>query len=445
METRETIVATIEYRSVLVRPRSHSVLAYYDAGRYRLPRIQITAAARRAQQMQKEIKAKWGLNVFVLVTWVAPDGTGACAVAERLTPELPRSLREILVEQLTISELSEEDRLRLELLFDGRPKSPLSRIGWIDEGIAWIRSVTGSSFSSKSNIEQWNAGEGFVLLRACSDDGRNYWLKATDKPNVHELAMTSLLCELCSEFVPKVIAVRREWNAWLTEDAGVPFPDSPDPGELQAAATSLARLQLLIVGRTDEFLIAGAFDQRLPTLRSHIGSMTDNLIAAMERQSSLKASPLSRDRMRELAEILRDACLHLEALDIPDTLIHNDLNPANILWDGTKYVFTDWSEAAIGNPFLSCERLCLLNRAHALSAQNVYRKYWSQRIATKDIDKAIALAPLLAIYAYLYGRGDWLKRIEGVRPQFESYRRSLARHMDRAAKDPSLLEVLCRR
>ena len=59
------------------------------------------------------------------------------------------------------------------------------------------------------------------------------------------------------------------------------------------------------------------------------------------------------------------------------------------------------------------------------------------------MDEAIALTPLLAVYAYLYGRGDWLGHTESVEPQFERYARSLARRMDRAAQELSLREILC--
>lgn len=205
----------------------------------------------------------------------------------------------------------------------------------------------------------------------------------------------------------------------------------------------MSQLQLLTVGETDELLAGGAFDQRLPALRIHIDAVIAYLIEAMDRQTSTQVAPLSRDRLLDLGEILRDACFRLEAHGIPDALIHNDLNAGNILSDGAKYVFTDWSEAAVGNPFLACERLCQLNRAHAESVRNVYRECWSNRLSLQSMDEAIALTPLLAVYAYLYGRGDWLDQTESVEPQFERYARSLARHMDRAAQDLSLREILC--
>ena len=68
--------------------------------------------------------------------------------------------------------------------------------------------------------------------------------------------------------------------------------------------------------------------------------MISFLIEAMHRQTSTKAVPLSAIRLLELGEILRDACSRQEELDIPDTLIHNDLNTGNILWDGERIAFS---------------------------------------------------------------------------------------------------------
>ncbi|KAA6465259.1 hypothetical protein DYQ86_04765 [Acidobacteria bacterium AB60] len=431
---------TTEYRCVLVRPRSHGVLAFADAGQYRLPRVQIPVATRPAQEVQRASKAKWGLDIFVLETWDKLDGLGACAVAELLAPEVASSLSEVAINRLVTGELLDLEGRRLELLLESGPKGRLPHPGWIDEAIVWMESGTGHRFSK--NVEQLNAGGGF-LFRACSDDGRHYWLKATGEPNAHEFAIVNFLCQLRADSLPKLVASKPEWNAWLTEDAGNPLQDAPNAAELALAATCLARLQAETIGRTGELLAAGAFDQRLPAMSRHIDAVIDYLIDAMTRQTSTKAAPLSRDRLLELGEMLRAACRRLETLEIPDALIHNDLNPGNILRDGTRLVFTDWSEAAVGNPFVSCERLCQLNRAHAELVRNAYRECWSHRLSAETIDEAVILTPLLAIFAYLFCRGDSVRQRAEARPGFESYARSLARHMDRAAKDSSLLEVLC--
>jgi hypothetical protein len=434
---------TIEYRCVLVLPRSHTILVTVDRGQYPLPRIGIPRATRPAPEVKKMIKSRWGLNIFVLEIWADSNCAGALAVAEVLMPQIATSLTEIPVEQLTTAELSEEDRGRLQQFFDGRMTSQVSRLGWIDEAFAWIGSATGQTFSSSNIFEQWNAGQGFALVRVTSDEARNYWLKAAGKPNTHEFMLTSLLSELYADFLPRLVATKKEWNAWLTEDAGDPLPNPPSQHQLVSAAKSMASLQFLSIGQTHGLLGAGAFDQRLPALKSQVDTIINYLIEAMARQTSTKAMPLSHDRLLELSEILHDACFRLEALGIPDALVHNDLNAGNILSSGTRCLFTDWSEAAVGNPFLMCERLCQLNRTHAESVRNIYRECWSHRLSAQSMDEAIALSPLLAIYAYLYGRGDWLRQTEDVRAQSESYARSLARHMDRAARDLSLREIPC--
>lgn len=432
-----------EYRCVLIPPHSCCVLAFPDKGRYRLPRVPILAAMRSARELQKAIKAIWDLNVFILEIRAASTNAGPLAFAELLTSEVTSQLKEISIAQLLQLDLSEDEVDCVESLVQGRTGSSLAQLGWIDAAIEWIESVTGRLFRSPRSIEQWSAGGGFSLFRACSDDGQHYWLKATGTPNTHEFGVTCFLCELYPDFLPKVVATKKQWNAWLAEHAGDPLPDFPNAAELVSAANNMAKLQLLSSQRTSELLAAGAFDQRLPALRSHIDRVISFLIEAMARQVSTKAVPLRANRLLELGEILGNACSRQEDLDIPDTLIHNDLNTGNILWDGKNCVFTDWCEAAIGNPFLSCERLCQLNRVHTDSIRKAYRECWSNRLSTQRIEEAIILASLLAVYACLYGRGDWLRDTREVEPNSESYARSLARHMDRAALNPILMERLC--
>lgn len=434
----------VEYRVVLIEPESYAVLALDTEGGYCLARVRIPQSMRQAQQLRNAIQAMWGLQVLILDFLVADDDLTPSVVAQLVTAAQKTAVfKAITLEQLPPSELSERENSAVALVLNGETAQFFSRLGWINEAATWVEGATGRRLSSKGDIEQLNAGGGFALVRFRTEDGHGYWLKATGAPNGHECALTTCLCELCPNCLPRLIAVKREWNAWLTEDVGKHLPDPPTMDALASAATSLVSLQLRTVDCLDLLLVAGAFDQRPPVLRSNIDQIAAYLIGAMAQQSSTRVAPLSRDRLLELAEILRDACLRMEALNISDTLIHNDLNAGNILYDGTRCVFIDWSEAAIGNPFLSCERLCQLNPEHRESICSIYRKPWLDRLDAAVVGEAFALMPLLAIYAYLYGRGDWIAGVKS-RPQFESYARSLARHMDRAAKTPELLEALCR-
>jgi hypothetical protein len=444
MGTQGPDFGTQEYRVVLVQPELHGVLALASTGIFRLPRVRIPSMTRPARELQKAIKATWGITAFILGTCVAPDGASPCAVAELRSRQVSSDFEEVALDRIMSSELTSEERHDCQFLFEGKSALPVSRMGWIDDAIDWVASVTGRRFSAENDVEQLNAGGGFVLLRLCSDDGKSYWLKATGVSNMHELSITSCLSNLYPEFLPKLVAIRNDWNAWLTEDAGEPLSTPPADAVFTQAIRSFAFLQTRTIGTVDVLLAAGAFDQRIPVLRRDLGDVVVFLIDAMARQTSAKVAPLSRHRVLDLGEILGDALCQLEALVIPDALIHNDLNLGNILHDGTRCVFTDWSEAAVGNPFLSLERFRLLNRDAEGEPRRVYGEVWGEYLSQASIEHACRLATLLSIFAYLYGRGDWLKDTSKVTPQFESYARSLARHMDRAAQNPELREALCR-
>src|ERR1039457_1461409 len=444
MGTQGPDFGTQEYRVVLVQPESHGVLALASAGIFHLPRVRIPSMTRPARELQKAIKATWGVTAFVLDICVAPYGSSPCAVAELRSPQFCSGLEEVTLDQIMRSELTSEERHDFQLLFEGESTLPVARMGWIDDAIDWAASVTGRKFSAENDVEQLNAGGGFALLRLRSDDGRSYWLEGTGVPNMHEMSITSCLSWLYPQFLPKLVAIRNSWNAWLTEDAGEQLSAPPANSVFILAIKSFASLQIQTIGTVDVLLAAGAFDQRIPVLRCHLDDVVAFLIDAMAKQTSAKVAPLGRHRVLELGEILGDALCQLEALAIPDALLHNDLNLGNILHDGTRCVFTDWSEAAVGNPFLSLERFRLLNRDAEGEPRRVYGEVWGEYLSEASVDRAYQLVPLLSIFTYLYGRGDWLVDTSKVTPQFESYARSLARHMDRAAQNPQLREALCR-
>jgi hypothetical protein len=439
----EPVLGTQEYRVVLLQSKSRSVLALAAGDSFHLPRISVPSMTRPARELQKAIRVTWGIEAFVIDICAEPHGASPCAVAE-VRPSINSSgLEEVVLGRIPNSELTGEERRACEALLEGESTTPIARIGWVDEALGWVTSVTGKSFSTEKT-EQVNAGGGYALIRLLSDDGRVYWLKSTGVPNKHELSMTACLSGLCPEFLPKLVAIRSDWNAWLTEDAGEPLSTSFADAELVRAARSFACLQIRTTGCVDILLAAGAFDQRIQVLRHHLDRVVLFLIDAMSRQTTTKVAPLSTLRLLELGEILREALCRLKSLGIPDALLHNDLNMGNILDDGTRCVFTDWSEAAVGSPFLSFERFRLMSRDDESDLRRVYGEVCREWISQASMDLAFQLARPLSIFAYLYGRGDWLREPVRITPQFESYARSLARHLDRVARALALEADLCR-
>jgi hypothetical protein len=448
-------IDTNEYRVLLVDPESRGVCVLEREGRYRLIRVLVPQRTRLARELQRTLRNVWGLAVLILDTLTTEDSMSPCAIAELLHDELPREFRTIPSEQLPDAELSGQERAFMLAALDGDTKSPFGRIGWIDEAIAWAEVATGRRVSSKSDVEQYNAGAGFALVRLRMEGGRDYWLKATGAPNTHESRVTSLLSKLCRGWVPEVVAERPAWNAWLMRDDGDEIVALPRAASgvvrlLRGMVESLAELQMRTVGAEADLLKAGALDHRTHVLRNEAEALFVYVDEAMRLQTSTKVPRIETKRLHELQNIFEDVCSRTEDLDLPDMLLHGDMNLGNILVTGERCVFIDWCEAYVGNPLVTFEHLLLLNQIEdpreKISCdqrlRETYRTAMSKTCDPTAIDAAFACMPLLAAMSTIYERGDWLRTPARDDPRRQAHVRSIARHMDRAAREPVLLEAL---
>jgi hypothetical protein len=434
-----------EYRLFLVPSRSRQLLAIREGLCWRLPKISIPKWARPAGQLQNAVRDVLGFNIIVLDFPATGCHDSRWVVAEIPSGQGSAHLSAVAWEQIEEEDLNPEQKEALQSICAGE-RGPLSRPGWIEEAIEWVESAIPRATVERDGIRQHNAGGGFALVRFAMGDDQACWLKATGAPNRREFDVTGLLAKICPEALPPVLASRSDWNAWIMEDAGKPNEGPVRLPLLEQAVTTLACLQKACGTRCCDLFAAGAYDLRIGSLRSNLPDLIEYLSLAMGRQVSTRAPRLTSARMLEIGELLRDACDCLERLSIPDTLIHNDMNPGNVLYDGSRCVITDWCEAAVGNPFLTFEHLSLFasNEAGRFRLREIYRNCWLDSLSQRQIEQAFQLATLLAIASYLYGRGDWLASPRRDDSHFESYARSLARHMDRVAQVTNLREALCR-
>lgn len=455
MPVQESIVETTEYRLLLVLPESRKILAISDVDGYRLPSMTIPQWTRPAEQLREAIHAVWKLRVLILDFF---HGSPLCAVAEVLVPGQPMGLKAVSLEQLQPPELSDQQLAQIASILAGgsNASGPFSRVGWIDEAIQWLEAETGRKLSSKRGIEQYNAGGSFALVRFRMEDDWDYWLKATGRPNAHELSITTLLSKLCGSYLPELISSKPEWNAWLMSGEAKCVTEMPTaPFQLftllEDAVESMATLQMKTQGHNLDLLQAGAFDQDMQVLQNHAAELFDYLEEAMSLQTSTKVPLLEKKRIQELRVVFEEVCQRVEHLGICETIVHGDMNRGNILTGGGHCQFIDWSEAYLGHPLITLQHLLLLNRVENSEIRDFINLLLKQRylgiwVASCDpdaLDEGLVYMPILAAASTLYGRGDWLTSPRRDDQCRQSYARSLARHMDRAAREPSLVEALC--
>ena len=451
MTVPATTLETVEYRAVIVVPTSIAVLAQETVDGYRLPRIFIPLRARPAQQLRKAIQTRWALNVLILEFVKGDDGPTSCALAELLAPAVGSDFTAISLGLISDSDLSESERSSLVSLLDGKWGSSFSRIGWIDEASSWLETVTGQRITSKGDIEQLNAGGAFALIRFHTEDGADYWMKATGEPNAHELSITSLLSRLCGGYLPKLIATRPDWNAWLMSGGASPIQELPtDPAMLfsllEDAVESMAELQQRTMGREQDLLKAGAFDQGMDALLAHSDALFSYLQECMQLQTSARVPRIEKGRLLELKQIFKNVCRRLSALGIPNAVVHGDMSLANILRGDGHCQFIDWCETYVGNPLITLEHLLLLNQLTNPDLKEFVVRVLKERYKSKmskvcdptAIDEGLIYMPFLAAASASYGRGTWLQTSCREQPHRQAWARTLARHMDRAARCPTL-------
>jgi hypothetical protein len=297
-------------------------------------------------------------------------------------------------------------------------------------------------------FRQFNASATFSLIRF-ETDGPALWFKAVGEPNVQEFRISRTLACLFPAFVPRILAMREEWNAWLMIEVPGTHPDQNTHIEVWATLTrTLADLQIASIGKTVHLIEGGCRDVRTSTLVSCVDPFLDMVANLMERQTTQTPAALTRSEIVALGMRLKDVLSAYSDLDILNTLGHLDFNPGNIIASDDHCVLLDWAEACVGPPFLTfqylLERLRRLQPAHESWETRLLSEYsakWQSFIEPQEVAATLAAAPLLAAFTYAAAAETWrnteLLKDPDIARQFRSLARRINLEADRwSAREP---------
>lgn len=412
IQSPQSVEDQLHYRVAIVLPHSREILAEGDGDSRRLPTIAIPRWSRVAEQVTTAIKHRWNLQTIMVDSLAHSDDAPGLAVLEaRSCDELDRgtSLRPSHPDLICI-EARGRKLLREVITETGKDRNPLLRLGWIDEAQRWLQSnVRDREIQFAGDIRQLNAGAGFALIRLGASDGSAYWIKAVGPPNSHEAPITEMLSKCSPASLPPLVAVHPTWNAWAMEEVGSALTDSVDAETISLVSLSLARLQHQTISHTKAFLDCGCGDQRIETLRRYLPEFLDSVAMLISDTALEDSGPDVATILPRMEHALRIALDEMGQLGIPDTINNNDMKLANILFDGRRCAFIDWCHAYWGNPFLTFQHvhIYLSRRLPALARpfQEAYAKAWAARLSESQVEGALALAPIVAPYAYLCAWG----------------------------------------
>jgi hypothetical protein len=300
------------------------------------------------------------------------------------------------------------------------------------------------------DFRQLNASPTFSLIRF-ETNGSAVWFKAVGEPNRPEFSITLKLAELFPKFLPTVISERPEWNGWLSfEVTGDELSEARQVEFWETAATALAELQIESLEEVADIRKAGARNLTAPELITSRRPFFDVMGQLMKRQTKVPPPVLADQELLDLDHRLYDALTHMHQLGIPEALGHLDPNPGNMIVSSGSCVFLDWAEAYVGNPFFTFQYLL----EHARRAfpddcevggrlTRAYTQRWKRILPPSRVDEALRLSSLLSPFAFAVGSPAWRNKENLEDCAIAGYFRSLARRMNREAKDLSGRRPIC--
>ncbi len=411
-----------QYRLIITRRGATEIFLSKQLSGWALPKIEVLAQNRVAEQLVRGAKQKCGLETYCLLTGILPTSETASYLERHAVMEAIRQDGDARHDAIWISSIEAAsngallpaDHLAVRSSLEdldrhlARPDAgPFARPGWLKELLNWVQSqIEPLGLCATGAFQQLNAGPAFSLLRLETTTAA-VWFKATGEPNTRERGISVALDRLFPGHVPRVLGVHPIWNGWLSEEiAGRTLDDSADVRAWDVAARTLAELQIASIAKTEVLLQSGCRDLRLDQLGRWIEPFLARTKELMAMQTKPSPQILTDSEIGALGDRLGGALAELHKHGIPSTLGHLDPNPRNIIASRTGCRFLDWAEGSVTHPLFTIEYLCEHARrtypqpgAGTETLVAAYLQPWHSFFSPQTLARAMSISPLLAVFA----------------------------------------------
>lgn len=236
-------------------------------------------------------------------------------------------------------------------------RPPWARPGWLEQASAWAADQAAEVRGKPTIVRQWPLS---AVYRFDTGDVPVY-LKAVFSLFAAEPAVTEALSREHPGDVPEVVATDTE-RGWIL---------------MRDLAGKGARGEQALGGVRTAAAIQRAWQHR---------------------ESQLASFGCHR---RALAELAAEApafaplCDRLADYGIPDSIVHGDLHHGNMIVIGDRVAVIDWSDAAIGHPFLDLAPVLWIGEKHRDALLEAYVESWSELVPRAELPTAAAIGEVL--------------------------------------------------
>jgi hypothetical protein len=203
---------------------------------------------------------------------------------------------------------------------------PWSQPDWLEEVTAWIDAAV----ERTGPIEELHRRAWSAMLRMPTAEGSAYF-KASAPAHAHEAGLTEVLARRRPECTVALLAVDTGRSWMLMRDSGEMLRSvlerEPSFERLESLFATYAGLQLELAPHGKELLAL-----RVPN-------------RSLARVTEL-AAELPVD-----SGLVHDLVTTVESYGLPETLVHEEVHPGNVLVRNGEHVFVDWADSSFGHPY----------------------------------------------------------------------------------------------
>ncbi len=286
---------------------------------------------------------------------------------------------------------------------------PWEAPGWLEEATAWIQAqLTAHGWHCLGPVELVRLRPWSAFARVPTTNGIAYF-KAPAPDCQYEAALTQALARWRPDCTVQLLAVDLVRGWLLSADAGPTLHEaSPATDQLAHWPKLLSlcvELQLAMADRVPDLLAIGVPDRRVAQfarLYNELMEGHENLRIGLEPG----LTPAEYERLRALRSWVADACAQLATIGLPETLVHEEVTSSNVLHNGDRFIFTDWSEAIVGHPFfmslvtiraISARLELAEDGPELIRLRDAYLEPWTQFATRKTLLAAFAVANRLSM------------------------------------------------
>lgn len=280
---------------------------------------------------------------------------------------------------------------------------PWDQPGWFDQASAWIEAqLTACGRTLTGPIEIVHQRPWSVFARVPTNAGTVFF-KAPG-PQYPEVAVTQALARWRPDVTVPLLAADPARGWLLTRESGVTlrsafrYPEQID--HWVKLLPQYAELQIETIDRVPELLALGAFDRRLSALPEQYAELVEDT-AALRVGLTPGVTAEEHRQLLEIRPAFAEMCAQLAGYGLPDSLAHEEIHENNVLIDGDRYLFTDWSDSSVSHPFTTM-MVTIRATAHWLKlAENsaemkrlrdAYLEPWTQFAPREKLLEAFPLA-----------------------------------------------------